>query len=147
MEAMVGELGGKSDDQPVDVWLGDSGASHHIKSSSAVMIEVTKCPPGTKIRQVHGQEWGTVLLQVDGEEGKRVIRLEQTLIIPNISVNIFFLQRVITKGYLLVYGEVANKCLLKKKADNKDLVQVATLSIKNGRSTLDCKLVVFLQGE
>ena len=53
MEAMVGEQGfvGKSEQQ-LDTWLGDSGASYHIKSSSAGMIDVTKCPPGTKIKQV-----------------------------------------------------------------------------------------------
>ena len=105
------------------------------------MIRVTKCPPRTKIRQVHGlvnvQEWGNVQLQVDGEEGKLVIRLEQILIIPNISVNLFSLQRVITKGYLPVYGEVANKCLIKRKTDTGDMVQFATLSIENGRPTLD----------
>ena len=58
VEAMIGEAAGKS--KQVDVWLGDSGASHHIKSSFAGMINVTKCPPGTTIRQVQGT--------VDGEE-------------------------------------------------------------------------------
>ena len=77
----------------------------------------------------------------NGEKGKRVIRLERTLIIPNISVNLFSLQRVITKGYLPVYKEVKNKCLIKRKTENFGMVQVATLSIKNGRVTLDCKLV------
>ena len=56
-----------------DIWLGNSGASHHIKSSSAGMINVTKCSPGTTIRQVQGttdvEEWGSVLLQVDGSDG------------------------------------------------------------------------------
>ena len=47
-EAVIGESIDKS--KFVDVWLGDSGASHHIKSSSLGMINVTKCPPGTTIR-------------------------------------------------------------------------------------------------
>ena len=75
-EAMIGDVGEKSNH--VDVWLGDSGASHHIKSSSSGMIDVMKCPPGTTIRQVQGtvdvKEWGSVLLQVDGQDGKKLIR-------------------------------------------------------------------------
>ena len=66
--AFVGESGASS--KSADIWLGDSGTSHHIKSSSTGMINVCKCPPGTKIRQVQGtavvEEWGSVLLQVDG---------------------------------------------------------------------------------
>ena len=141
----MGEQGfvGKSE-QKLDPWLGDSGASHHIKSSSAGMIDVTKCPPGTKIKKfqesVDVKEWGTLLLQVDGEKEKRVMKLEHTLIVPNISVNIFFLQQVLIKGYILVYGEVEGKCIIKKKSDNGDMIQVATMSMKNGRATLDCKL-------
>ena len=49
--------------QQIDKWLGDTGSSHHIKSTRAGMINVEKCPPDTKIRQVQGvvdvQEWGT----------------------------------------------------------------------------------------
>ena len=101
-----------------DIWLGDTGASAHIKSSSENMINVTKCPPGTKIRQVQGsvvvEEWGTVLLEVDGPGGKHVIKLEETLIVPEITVNLFSLQRVLDLGYLRIYGEVANKCIIKK---------------------------------
>ena len=40
--------------QQMDKWLGDTGSSHHIKSARAGMINVEKCPPGTKIRQVQG---------------------------------------------------------------------------------------------
>ena len=90
---MIGESGDKS--KSVDIWLGDSGASDHIKSSSSGMINVTKCPPGTTIRQVHGtvdvEEWGSVLLQVDGEDWKKTIRLDETLIVSGITVNLFSL--------------------------------------------------------
>ena len=41
-------------EREVDIWMGDSGSSHHIKSSRQGMIEVEKCPPGTRIRQVQG---------------------------------------------------------------------------------------------
>ena len=142
MEAFIGDSGEKP--QHVDIWLGDSGTSHHIKSSPTGMINVTKCPPGTTIRQVQGivgvEEWGTVLLQVDGQDGKRVIKLEQTLIVPGISVNLFSMHRVLSIGYLLVYGEVADKCILKKKTTDGAMMQIATMSMKKGRATLDCKL-------
>ena len=139
-EAMIGESGDKS--KSVDIWLEDSGASHHIKSSSSGMITVTKCPPGTTIRQVQGtvdvEEWGSVLLQVDGEDGKKTIRLDETLIVPSITINLFSLQRVLDMGYLPVYGEVADKCIIKKVATDGALIQIETMTIKKGRATLDC---------
>ena len=109
-----------------------------IKSSSADMINVTKCPLGTTIRQVQGtvdvEEWGSVLLQVDGSEGKRLIRLDETLIVPG---NLFSLQRVLDMGYILVYGEVANKCIIKKLATKGAALRVATMSVIKGRATLN----------
>ena len=129
----------------VDKWLGDTGSSHHIKSTQEGMIEVRKCPPGTKIRQVQGVvkvvEWGTVLLEVDGADGKHIMKLQETLIVPNINVNLFSLQRVINKGFLPVYGEVKGKCLIKKMIEGGGCSQVATMTVINGRSTLDCRPV------
>ena len=125
-----------------DVWLGDGGASHHIKSSSVGMVNVSKSPPGTTLRQVQGtvnvKEWGTVLLEVDSHEGNRVIKLERTLIVPRITVNLFSLQRVLQLGYLPVYGEVVDKCLIKGKNSAGALVQIATMTMSKGRATLDC---------
>ena len=84
------------------------------------------------------EEWGSVLLQVDGAAGKKIIRFDETLIIPGISVNLFSLQRVLDMGYLPVYGEVPNKCVIKKVAADRTLTQVATMTVVKGRSTLDC---------
>ena len=99
-------------------------------------------PPGTKIRQVQGtivvEKWGSVLLRVDGVDEKHTIRLDETLIIPGISVNLFSLQRVLKMGYLSVYTEVPNKCVIKKVAADGSPSQVATMTIVKGRSTLDC---------
>ena len=82
-------------------WLGDTGNSHHIKSTSEGMIDVGPCPPGTRIRQVQGvvdvAEWGTVLIEVDGADGKHIMKLSETLIVPSINVNLFSLQRVIMR--------------------------------------------------
>ena len=84
------------------------------------------------------EEWGSVLLQVDGEDGKKTIRLDETLIVPGITVNLFSLQRVLDMGYLPVYGEVADKCIIKKVAADGALTQIATMTIKKGIATLDC---------
>ena len=78
-----------------------------------------------------------MLLEVDGQNGKRVIRLDETLIVPNISVNLFSIQRMLSKGYLPVYGEVDNKCIIKEKDSTDKMVQVAAMTMNNGRATLD----------
>lgn len=92
-----------------------------------------------RIQQVQGlvevKEWGTVLLQVDGANGKRVIRLDETLIVPDIKVNLFSLQRVVNKGFPSVYGEVDGKCIIMQKSDKGDMTQYASMTMKNGRAT------------
>ena len=97
------------------------------------MVNIEPCPPGTRIRQVQGfvdvLEWGTVLLEVDGEHGKHVMHLRETLIVPDINVNLFSLQRVIDGGYLPVYGEVDGKCVIKKRTPSGGLQQVATMML------------------
>ena len=45
---------------------------------------------------------------------------------------------VLDMGYLPVYGEIAEKCLIKKVAADGSLTQVATMTIEKGRATLDC---------
>lgn len=105
VNAFIGEAASTGTDLS-DIWLGDSGATNHIKSTSENMVDVEDCPPGTKIRQVQGtvdvRQWGTVLLQVDAAEGKKIIRLTECLIVPQISVNLFSMQRVLDLGYLLI---------------------------------------------
>ena len=86
------------------------------------------------------KKWGTVLLQVDGQDGKNVIKRDETLIVPGIPVNLFSLQRMLLKGYLPVYGEVADKCIIKRTKTEGSMIQIATMSMKNGRGTLVCQL-------
>ena len=43
-------------------------------------------------------------------------------------------------GYLPVYGEVADRCILKKKIADGAMTHIATMSMKKGRATLDCEL-------
>ena len=80
-------------------------------------------------------------MRVDGADRKRILQLKQTLIIPDIKVNLFSIQRLINKGYLPVYDEVDGKCIIKKNNDNGVLEQYATMTMRNGRAILDCELV------
>ena len=72
---------------------------------------------------------------------KRPYKLRETLIVPNINVNLFSLQRVLRGGFIPVYGEVEGKCLIKKRSESGNLIQVASMIVVNGRATLDCRLV------
>ena len=80
------------------------------------------------------------MLHVDSQDGKKLIGLGETLIVPGITVNLFSLQRVLEMGYLPVYGEVADKCILKKKTADGVMRQISTMTVKEGRATLDCEL-------
>lgn len=46
------------------------------------------------------------------------MKLHETLIVPNINVDMFSLQRVVKNGLLPLYGEVEGKCIIKKKIDS-----------------------------
>ena len=76
-----------------DKWLGDAESSHHMKATREGMVNVEPCPPGTRIRQVQGfanvKEWGIFFLEVDGKHGKHIMQLRETLIVPDINVNLF----------------------------------------------------------
>ena len=97
-------------------WMADSGSSHHLKSDTVGMFDIQNCPEGMKIHQVEGilkvQQWGSILLEVDGHSGKRVIKLSQTLVVPGIRVNLFSLQRVVDMVYVPVFGEIDGKVLI-----------------------------------
>ena len=82
--------------------MADTGSSHHLKGDTVGIFDVQNCPEGMQINQVQGvvkvKQWGSVLLEVDGDSGKRVIKMSQTLIVPGIRVNLFSLQRVVDNG-------------------------------------------------
>ena len=131
-------------------WMADSGSSHHLKGDTVGMFDIQACPPGMQISQVQGvikvQQWGSVLLEVDGHSGKSVIKLSQTLVVPEIRVNLLSLQRVVDKGYLPVFGEIDGKVLIEKMGQKGSLEQVATMSVSRGKLTLDCRQVMPVKG-
>ena len=61
-----------------------------------------------------------MLLEVDGANGKRIMKLHEIVIVPNNNVNMFSLQRVV-KCFPPVYGEVKGKCLIKKRTEDGGL--------------------------
>ena len=128
--------------QQIDEWLGDTSSSHHIKSTRKGMIH---CPPRTKIRQVQGvvevRKWGTLLLEVDNTDGKRKMKLQETLIVPNNKVDLFSLYRVVKNGFWPMYVEVVGKCIIKKKIDSGGNTQAATMTVIDVRATLGYRLV------
>ena len=67
--------------------------------------------------------------------------MHETLIAPSINVNLFSLQRVLKNGFLPVYDEVEGKCIIKKNIDGGGYSEVATMTVINGRATLDCKFL------
>ena len=89
-------------------WMADTGSSRHLKGGTMGIFDIQDYPKGMKINFVQGvvkvKQWESILLEVDGDSGKRIIKLSQTLIVPSIRVNIFSLLRVVDKGYLLVFG-------------------------------------------
>ena len=131
-------------------WMADTGSSHHLKGDTVGMFDIQDCPVGMQINQVQGiikvQQWGSVLLEVNGHSGKSVVKLSQTLVVPGIRVNLFSLERVVGKGYLPVFGEIDGKVLIKKRGQKGSLEQVATMSVSRGRLTLDCRQVMPVKG-
>ena len=87
-----------------------------------------------------------MLLEVDGENGKKIIKLCETLVVPRIRVNLFSLQRVVDQSFIPVFGEVAGKAFIKKFVDEGRLEKVAAISINKGRLTLDCRQVFPIEG-
>ena len=124
-------------------WMAGTGSSYRLKGDKVAMFDIHDCLVGMEISQVQGvvkvQQWGTVMLEVEGDSRKRVIKLAQTLIVPGIRVNLFLLQRVVDIGYLPVFGEVKRKVFNKKISTRGSLEKVATMSVNRGRLTLDCR--------
>ena len=78
-------------------FLADTGASHHIVHKREFFWELSPLPGPFRINQVQGTvevtHWGTVVLEVDGAEGKQKLTLTEVLLIQGMDFNIVSLQR------------------------------------------------------
>ena len=93
-------------EREVDIWIFTSHQGITARKDRGGKMSATN---ENSLGVVDVKEWGTVLLEVDGVQGKRIMRLREVLIVPNIKVNLFSLQRVVDIGYIPVFGEKAGK--------------------------------------
>ena len=127
-------------------FLGDTGASHHIVCKREYFSELSPLPRPFRINQVQGSvavtHWGTVVLEVDGDNGKQPFWLMEVLLIESMDFNILSLQKLRAAGYIPVYDKVEGKVVINKEVHTGGVTQVALLSeTKQGRLTLDCMIV------
>ena len=127
-------------------FLADTGASHHIVHKPEFFWDLVPLPGPFRINQVLGTvevtHWGTMVLEVDGENGKQKLTLKEVLLIPGMDFNIVSLQKFRAAHFVPVYEKVDGKVVINKKDPTGGYTQVALLSeSKQGRLTLDCKLI------
>ena len=103
-----------------------------------------KLSPPYRIKQVQGEvlvtHSGTVDLMVQSATGARLLRLTEVLYIPAMAFNLLSLQKIIQGSFIPVFGEMKDKCILKKVLPTGAMEQIALLSIADGRLTLECHL-------
>ena len=100
-------------------FLGDTGASHHIVCKREYFSELSPLPRPFRINQVQGSvavtHWGTVVLEVDGDNGKQPFWLMEVLLIESMDFNILSLQKLRAAGYIPVYDKVEGKVVINKE--------------------------------
>ena len=85
---------------------------------------------------------GSVLLEVDGQNGKEFIHLQGVLYLPGLNVNLLSLQKLTKKNVFPFYQEVDGKAVLRRQIDGVKREQIALMTVDgNGRATLDCKVM------
>ena len=100
-------------------FLADTGASHHIVHNREFFWEMLPLPGPFRINQVQGTvevtHWGTVVLEVDGENGKQKLTLTEVLLIQGIDFNIVSLQKFRAANFIPVYDKVEGKVVINKR--------------------------------
>ena len=100
-------------------FLGDTGASHHIVCKREYFSELSPLPRPFRINQVQGSvavtHWGTVALEVDGDNGKQPFWLVEVLLIESMDFNILSLQKLRAASYIPVYDKVEGKVVINKE--------------------------------
>ena len=126
-------------------FLADSGASHHICHDRSFFQKLVPFQGKFTVTQVVGeikvQYSGTVMLEVDGEKGKELLRLDNVLLIECMSFNIFSLQKCRDAEFWYVFKEVPGKVVLKREVTNGVVQQLALMTEIHGRMTLDCRIL------
>ena len=99
-----------------------------------------------KIQQVQGEvlvtHWDTVQLVTQSSTGPRNLLLSEILYIPTMDFNLLSLQKIIKANCIPLFGEIQNKCIIKKLLQAGKQEQIALLDITNGILTLECDVAL-----
>ena len=129
-------------DQSSTIFLADSGASHHICHDASYFSTLSPLPGLFKVHHVDGSvgvtHSGTVLLEVDSEKGKQMLKLENVLFMPCMGFNILSLQKLRAANCIYTFNEVPGKAVIKNAKGG--MVALMTESTC-GRMTLDCRIL------
>ena len=116
-----------------NIWLADSGASHHTSCNTTNYTTFERIDKPYKIQQVQGEvlvtHWGTVQLVTHSASGPRHLLLSEVLYIPTMTFNLLSLQNIINANYIPMFAEIKNKCIIKKSLPNGKQEQIALLDI------------------
>ena len=101
-----------------NMWLADSGASHHTSCNMSNYSTFERIDKPYKIQQVQGEvlvtHWDTVQLVTQSATGPRNLLLSEILYIPTMDFNLLSLQKIIKANCIPLFGEIQNKCIIKK---------------------------------
>ena len=101
-----------------NIWLADLGASHHISCNMGNYTTFERIDKPYKIQQLQGEilvtHWGTIQLVTQSATRPRHLLLSQVLYIPGMNFNILSLQKIVAPNYIPVFGEIHQKCIIKK---------------------------------
>lgn len=123
-------------------WLCDTAASHHIVNDKTLLKNIRPYRGGFEVLQIKGSvevtQIGTVVIQVDGEDGKTDLILEDVLLLESLRFNIYSLQRARQSDYIYDFSKAASHKIGLLKRLGRATEQVALISEESGRWTLDC---------
>ena len=127
-----------------NVWLADSGASHHTSCNISNYSTFERIDKPYKIQQLQGEvlvtHWGIVQLVTQSSTGPRNLILSEVLYIPTMDFNLLSLKNIIKANCIPMFGEIQDKCIIKKILQHGKQEQIALMDITNGRLTLECDM-------
>ena len=107
------------------IWPAYSGASHHTTYDMGNFTDFTELSTPYRIKQVQGEvivtHFGTVDLIVQSATCPRLLTLAKVLYIPTMTFNLLSLQKIINERFIPVFGELNNKCIIKKVLPTGDM--------------------------
>lgn len=124
-------------------WVADSGASHHFGRDRIMFKNLRRIDGNLNIRQLIGISEpvsliGTVVLVVDGDEGKQTLELHNVILKESLRHNIFSLQLARKQGLEYEISNVQGaKNRLVNRLQDGSIKLSALMTEEAGRWTLD----------